>query len=529
MNLPHEMEEFYKEISSKSIHRIKIYEPIREIIQKLIREGCKCALFTGKDRARTFELLDHLNLNGMFQSVVCSEDVDKGKPNPEGIYKIIEKLGGKEQDYVMIGDAANDIRCAKSAGICSMAVTWGAFDKESLEKCSPDLMANNPLEMYRTLCKKFQIAEPSKKFLINDLVIGENYCNMKCQYCLTSTSKFENDRSGMSRTASSYLSYTQNSPLKYNVDSILDTMHILYDIPILKVSGGEILIVKHICDFIEHASSKYKVVQVLSNGLSLNSDIIRRLAALKNICIQISLDHHTVEGNCYRGRNEKNLHKILKHIDSIVKYGIPLEINCVLTDKNTHILDTFADYLLKYEGRKVMLLPFPVRGSQRDKYLPNKNQWMALQKLIDQYEKYKAIMVPQIYLELLLSFLKNGKRQISCALPSICIGTFDTGVVTPCSNYWFLSMGSILGNDMFSTIDNIENHKIYSILSNPEDRLEACRLCFTPWEILNLYIKDMISFEELTRAPLYSFESIKSDLLNLKKNTGKRLTGGGYH
>ena len=82
---------------------------------------------------------------------------------------------------------------------------------------------------------------------------------------------------------------------------------------------------------------------------------------------------------------------------------------------------------------------------------------------------------------------------------------------------------------MFSTIDNIENHKIYSILSNPEDRLEACRLCFTPWEILNLYIKDMISFEELTRAPLYSFESIKSDLLNLKKNTGKRLTGGGYH
>lgn len=39
----------------------------------------------------------------------------------------------------------------------------------------------------------------------------------------------------------------------------------------------------------------------------------------------------------------------------------------------------------------------------------------------------------------------------------------------------------------------------------PRLRLDACKRCYLPWEVLSLYMDDVLSLEEIGATPTYSF------------------------
>ena len=90
------------------------------------------------------------------------------------------------------------------------------------------------------------------------------------------------------------------------------------------------------------------------------------------------------------------------------------------------------------------------------------------------------------------------------------IGSFDNGHITPCSNYWFYTFGSVLEENFDKVLERIDNEKIYKILCNAQHQLKVCSQCFTPWEIINLYLENLISLDELKKIHLYSFEGIET-------------------
>lgn len=58
-----------------------------------------------------------------------------GKPNPEFFWQAIKKLGAKRSETLMVGDTVStDIVGAKNAGIKSVLVKTGNFDKKELKK-----------------------------------------------------------------------------------------------------------------------------------------------------------------------------------------------------------------------------------------------------------------------------------------------------------------------------------------------------------------------------------------------------------
>ncbi len=348
--------------------------------------------------------------------------------------------------------------------------------------------------------------------LINDLVIQEHLCNMKCKYCLTKSSEFEKEGNNH---PNGIHQYCNNSILKNNLDTISDVLFTTFDIGILKISGGEVLLIKGIEDYIIREAAKYKTVQLLTNGILLNKEVLDRLKNLKNFCIQISLDHNEMEGNQYRTSNQHILDCILSNIDYVVQLKIPLEINCVLTDKNTGTLMTFLDYLLKYDF-KLMVLPFPIRGNDKDVFLPLKEQLCEIENIIDNYETYKGILPCKPYLEELLLFMKNGKRRYPCYFPNISVGSFDDGEITPCSNYWFVSLGNLLNTNYKLAIDKIGKDRIYKVLTGNHRKHTICEQCFTPWELINLYFAGVISIDELCAEPLYSNHDIREYFMNFK-------------
>lgn len=348
---------------------------------------------------------------------------------------------------------------------------------------------------------------------INDLVVKEDICNMHCKYCLTGTSEFKEGESV--KLHKSNLLYSKGSELQKNMDYITESIFDAFSISILKISGGEILLVKGIIDYIKKHAPRYKKVQILTNGVLLTPDLLRQLKEIENICIQISIDHHTVAGNGYRTPTLKKLQLILDNLDHAVRSGFFVEINCVLHDKNTHLIIDFADYLMKYKGH-VTLFPFPVRGKNKFDFYPKAEHLSGIKELITRYTEYQKILPPKVYFEYLLRFLQSSKREIPCVIPKIAVGSFDDGNITPCANYWFNSLGNVLNEDPQAVFSRVNKDKIYSVLTHDRCRPTECTQCFTPWEILNLYAIGELSIFDLKRLPLYSFDGVEDSLSEIK-------------
>lgn len=512
MGIPLEIVDIYRKVSIEGRSKIKLHQGMKELLSDLKEQNISCALCTGKDRERTIMILKDLKIYRCFDEIVCSDDVENPKPHPQSLKVLMEKFQVAKEEMLMVGDAVNDIKCAKNAGVVSVGVTWGDVPREMLLQAHPDFMADNIEELRSAITYNMR-----KKLIFNDFVVAEDICNMKCEYCLTQTSHFEKEHEMTceeKRKLSSY-NYCEQPEFQERMDDIQENLLREMDIAVLKISGGEIMMLPKIEEYILLQAKKYRKVQVLTNGVLLKKEQLARFKEAKNICLQISLDHHTMEGNSYRTKDDRILKRILENLELAYEAGLPVEVNCVLTDRNTKVLSGFLDYLLRYE-KGVVVYPFPVRGAQKSQYYMREEQIEEIQKIVDEYERYENILAPKTYMEHLLDFLKTGQRKGRCYLPYLAMGVFEDGTVTPCPNYWFNSLGCVLEEPQ-KVVAKAGTDFIYQVLCGKRNQREECRACFTPWEAVNLYIDGAITYEELAKTPSYSFQGAEEYIADMKQ------------
>ncbi len=116
-------------------------------LENVLKMPVKKAIFTSKGRLGTDRDLDILGLHGVFDAIVTADDVKRVKPDPEGIFKILEMVREEPKRTFMVGDTEMDILAAKNAGVRSIAVTWGFRQREFLEKYKPDFLVSTPEEI----------------------------------------------------------------------------------------------------------------------------------------------------------------------------------------------------------------------------------------------------------------------------------------------------------------------------------------------------------------------------------------------
>lgn len=119
---------------------IKSYPGIPESLRRLGAAGVEIAVVTSKRRHSVELALDSFpELREAVDRFVTMEDTEKHKPDPEPLLKGLEMLGGGDPaEAAYVGDAPFDVSAAKAAGMTSIAVSWGAFEHEALEKSDPD-------------------------------------------------------------------------------------------------------------------------------------------------------------------------------------------------------------------------------------------------------------------------------------------------------------------------------------------------------------------------------------------------------
>ncbi len=100
------------------------YPHVREVIEECKNRGIKVAVNTNKTKYHTDMALEIIEMDKLFDCVVSGGDVDRFKPDPQGVNKIMEELGVTNKNEVLyVGDGIIDYNTAINAGVDCMIST----------------------------------------------------------------------------------------------------------------------------------------------------------------------------------------------------------------------------------------------------------------------------------------------------------------------------------------------------------------------------------------------------------------------
>jgi len=109
---------------------------IHSFVTRLKREGFSLALATNDERQDTETVLSSLNLQNVFDLIVCAGEVTPPKPHPGIVLTICERLSIPPRETVFIGDTVGDMIAGKNAGVALTigVVEGGITPREELER-----------------------------------------------------------------------------------------------------------------------------------------------------------------------------------------------------------------------------------------------------------------------------------------------------------------------------------------------------------------------------------------------------------
>ncbi len=129
---------------------VTLFDGIRGLFDDLARRGVLLAVATGKSRAGLDRVLAASRLEQAFACTRCADEAP-GKPDPTMLREILDRLTLAPDQVVMVGDTAHDVEMAAGAGIDSVAVTYGAHDRQTLLRSEPTAMVSSVAELTQWL------------------------------------------------------------------------------------------------------------------------------------------------------------------------------------------------------------------------------------------------------------------------------------------------------------------------------------------------------------------------------------------
>jgi HAD superfamily hydrolase (TIGR01509 family) len=108
-----------------------------DLVRRLRAEGVKQAVVSSAPRRNVATIVEALALAGAFDALVTEEDVQRGKPDPQGYLLGADRLGVAPVACVVIEDAPAGVEAAKRAGVRCIGL---AAERQPEELAAADLV-----------------------------------------------------------------------------------------------------------------------------------------------------------------------------------------------------------------------------------------------------------------------------------------------------------------------------------------------------------------------------------------------------
>jgi pyrophosphatase PpaX len=116
------------------------YPFARRTLTILTENGYTLGVVTSGTRERVTQELDRHRLAEFFSTLVCFEDTEHKKPDPEPLLVALEQLGRRPSEAAYVGDRPEDILMGRNTGSYSIGVESAFGTRRVLEEAAPDLI-----------------------------------------------------------------------------------------------------------------------------------------------------------------------------------------------------------------------------------------------------------------------------------------------------------------------------------------------------------------------------------------------------
>ena len=123
------------------------YEGILDMLKALKDMGVKVTILSNKPHATAVKVSDALFSDNLVDICYGAREGIALKPDPAGVFEIMNELGVKAEVCVYIGDTSTDMKTGKGANLYTVGVLWGFRDRQELESSGADAIISHPSEL----------------------------------------------------------------------------------------------------------------------------------------------------------------------------------------------------------------------------------------------------------------------------------------------------------------------------------------------------------------------------------------------
>jgi len=127
-------------------HRPKLVAGARRILSR-VGNTHHLGLVTSGDRDRVTRQLREFRLTRLFAARVCSGDTLRKKPHPEPLRLALRQMELEPSACVYVGDAAQDVEMAQSAGVRAIGVLGPFPTEKRLRAAQPEFLIGSIEEL----------------------------------------------------------------------------------------------------------------------------------------------------------------------------------------------------------------------------------------------------------------------------------------------------------------------------------------------------------------------------------------------
>lgn len=128
-------------------YHVEPYDHIVWALDELKRRGVKIAVFSNKPHESAVSVVETIFGKGLFDHIQGQTDLIPIKPDPAGVFEILEKFGAEKNECLYFGDTNTDMLTAHNAGVTAVGVTWGFRPRTELEEYRADVIIDSAKEI----------------------------------------------------------------------------------------------------------------------------------------------------------------------------------------------------------------------------------------------------------------------------------------------------------------------------------------------------------------------------------------------
>jgi HAD superfamily hydrolase (TIGR01509 family) len=104
---------------------------IEKVLRNMKGAGIKLALATNAPNVSAEDLMESVNLKGVFEMIIGTDDVVDPKPAPDMVLLACERCGCRPDEAVYVGDMPVDMMAGRRAGLTAVIAVKSDFFSES--------------------------------------------------------------------------------------------------------------------------------------------------------------------------------------------------------------------------------------------------------------------------------------------------------------------------------------------------------------------------------------------------------------